>query len=62
MTPFELDAVINPQLASKKQLESSSVSELRRKQEMMMGELYLDNEEESSDRIIGCRLYDKDFD
>ena len=28
---------------------------------MMMGELYLDEEVEN-ERIIGCRLYDKEFD
>ena len=55
MTPFELDAVVNPEIQQKKG-GTSSMSELKRRQEMM-GDLYVDEDDDTR----GCRLYDKDF-
>lgn len=37
------------------------MTDLKRRQENMMGELYLDEEENPNDNEFGCRLYDKDF-
>lgn len=37
------------------------MSELKRKQEML-GDLYLDQEEENGTKNFGSRLYDRDFD
>jgi hypothetical protein len=37
------------------------VSELKRKQELL-GDLYLDQEEENGTQAFGSRLYDRDFD
>ena len=58
MTPFELDAVVNPEIQQKKGAinASSSMTELKRRQEMM-GDLYVDEDDDTR----GCRLYDKDF-
>ena len=58
MTPFELDAVVNPEIQLKKgaSTNASSMIELKRRQEMM-GDLYVDEDDDTR----GCRLYDKDF-
>lgn len=57
MTPFELDALVNPpvKLDSKK-IDPNAMSEMKKKQQMM-GDFYEENEND-----LGCRLYDKDFD
>jgi hypothetical protein len=57
MTPFELDGLVNPEIQAKKgAAQSASMSELKRKQEMM-GDLYVDEDDDTR----GCRLYDKDY-
>lgn len=60
MTPFELDAIVNPQKPNQGS-SANSVSELKRKQELL-GDLYLDQEDENGSKAFGTRLYDKDFD
>lgn len=67
MTPFELDSIVNSRAAKeqagKKPGQQASVAELKRKQELMMGDLYFEGDEgeDFGNNDFGSRLYDKDF-